>query len=58
MYLIVAANTNLLAVEFEVAPEVLLSSSVEHLDLDLGCIWEPSTEKDLTYLHRVLVLEL
>jgi len=54
----VAANINLLAVELEVASEVLLCGGVEHLNLDLSCIREPSAEKDLTYIHPVFVLKL
>lgn len=57
IYLIMTAYIDLLAIKLEISPKVLFCSCIEHLDLNLGCIREPSAEKDFTYLHPVSILK-
>lgn len=57
-YLINCANVNLFGIEVEVGFKGLLSSSVEHLSLDLGAFGQPIQEENLGGVEAVMGGEL
>jgi hypothetical protein len=57
-YFIHRRHANLFGIEIEIGLEGFLSSSVEHLNFDLGAIGLPVQEKDLSGLDAVVGCEL